>query len=91
MRANRCPGYVTFHEMMHSDLIAFEKNGNRHIYDMQFRLNNEDDRRDIYGATMTKILARTDTEADLGSDVTGNGECSKVFLPLFLPKTLSRT
>jgi hypothetical protein len=65
--------------MMHSDLIAFEKNGNRHIYDQQFRLNGEDDRRDIYGATMAKVLARTDTEANLGKDVTSNGESLYIF------------
>jgi len=59
---------------MHSDLVAFEANGERQIYDQQFRLNGEDDRRDIYGATMTKVLARTDTEANLGQDVTTNGE-----------------
>lgn len=71
--------------MMHADVIAYEKNQNRHIYDFRMGLDvkqpdgsEKQINVDVYGPSKTKIMART-VRADIGGSVSRNGMSARAY------------
>ena len=58
---------------MHANIITFSKNGNRHIFDMKFRIKGIGRYVSAYGPAYTKLYARVEETYD-GGWVTKNGK-----------------
>lgn len=58
---------------MHADVITYKRNGNRHIYDMMFKLLHNPNWKKAYGPAWAKLYTRVE-EVFAGGWVTQNGE-----------------
>lgn len=64
---------------MHSDMITFKKNRNRHIWDMMYKIKDDRDWKIAYGPAFTKLYARVE-ESYEGGWVTQNGKLNASWL-----------
>jgi hypothetical protein len=76
--------YSILHELMHADVVAYKRNGNRHIFDMRFSIKEDPKNWKLaYGAANVKLFARVE-DTFRGDWVTQNGTllvlCSFTYL-----------